>query len=216
MCAIGVDASGGGDDPLVLAPRYDGWFAELVEIPGQQIPVMRVGAYCAGVIVSHRKDGATVVLDMGGGYGGPIFEKLIENDIECVAWKGAEASFLRAKDRKLGFVNKRSQAYWQLKEALDPDQPGGSPIALPPGDRRLLADLAAPTFEITARGIAVEPKVKVNARLGRSTDRGDAVVMSWAAGARQTAHSREWMQAEKFLRHGVRPQVITGRVLRAV
>ena len=35
---------------------------------------------------------------------------------------------------------------------------------------------------MTSNGIKVEPKIKVVARLGRSTDKGDAVVMAWYNG----------------------------------
>src|SRR3546814_1539203 len=78
----------------------------------------------------------------------------------------------------LGFYNKRSETIWRFREALDPSQPGGSPIALPP-DPMLVADLTAPTFTVPPRGIKVESKEDVCKRLGRSTDRGDAVVMAW-------------------------------------
>jgi hypothetical protein len=54
---------------------------------------------------------------------------------------------------------------------------------LPP-DPLLLADLTAPTFEITSRGIKVETKEEVIKRLGRSPDRGDAVVMANIEGVR--------------------------------
>jgi hypothetical protein len=63
----------------------------------------------------------------------------------------------------------RSAAYWKFKEALDPSQPGGSPIMLP-DDRELLAELTAVDFEITTRGIKAEPKEKVMDKLGRSPD----------------------------------------------
>lgn len=183
MCAMGVDASGGGDDPMVISPRYDGWFAPLIEIPGREIPVGRIGQHCAGLIVGYRRDNATVIVDMGGGYGGPIFEQLTANDIRPIAHKGAESSHRRTADRKLGFVNRRSEVIWQFREALDPGQPGGSPIALP-DDPKLMADLTAPTFDMTPHGIRVEAKDHVCKRLGRSTDHGDAVVMSWAAGTK--------------------------------
>ncbi len=49
--------------------------------------------------------------------------------------------------------------------------------ALPP-DQRLFADLAAPRYRVTARGIQVEDKDQIKKRLGRSPDRGDAVVLA--------------------------------------
>lgn len=197
MCAMGVDASGGGDDPMIIAPRYDGWFPTLTEIPGKDIPPLRPGAYCAGQVVSFRRHNAIVVVDMGGGYGGPMMEKLRENEIQCIAHKGAESSVARTKDKQLGFWNKRSEVIWKFREALDPSQPGGSPIMLPPDDRLLLADLAAPTFEVTPRGIRVESKEDVCKRLGRSTDRGDAVVMAWSAGPTYVDSGNIWRQQAK-------------------
>lgn len=209
MCAMGVDCSGGGSDPMVIASRHDGWFAPMVVIPGKDIPQDRAGAYSAGVIVSHRRDGAEVTVDMGGGYGGPIYEQLTANQIEVNAYKGAEASTRRTSDGKLKFVNTRTAALWVFREALDPGQPGGSPISLPP-DPELVADLTAPTFEITPQGIKAEPKEKVVERLGRSTNKGDAVTMSWYKGPRKLTHAMDWMDLVPG-KNGLRknPQVMT-------
>jgi len=211
MCTIGVDCSGGGDDPMILAPRHDGWFAPLIEVPGKDIPIDRAGSYCAGVVMMHRKDLALVVVDMGGGYGGPMYEHLKTNEVETNRYKGAESCTRRSRDGKIRFTNKRSAALWFLREALDPGQPGGSPIMLPP-DSKLVADLTAPTFEVTPNGIKAETKEKVCERLGRSTDRGDAVMMSWFEGPRETTHALDWMsrtmQGGKLIR---RPEVILGR-----
>ena len=208
MCAQGVDASGGGDDPMIIAARYDGWYAPLIEVPGKEIPVERAGSHCAGVVVSHRRDQALVVLDMGGGYGGPMYEHLRTNQVEVHRYKGAESTPRRSRDGKLRFVNKRSAALWTFREALDPGQPGGSPIALP-ADPRLVADLTAPTFEVTPNGIKAESKEHVCERLGRSTDRGDAVMMAWFEGPRELTHAMDWMDL-KNTPHGLRkePQVV--------
>ena len=54
---------------------------------------------------------------------------------------------------------------WKFREALDPNS--GLDIALPP-DPELMADLAAPTWELTTRGIQIELKEKIIKRLGRS------------------------------------------------
>jgi hypothetical protein len=212
MCAIGVDASGGGTDPMILAPRYDGWFAPLIEVPGKEIPLERAGAHCAGIVVSHRRDNALVVLDMGGGYGGPMYEHLTANEIEVRVFKGAEASTRRSADKKLKFTNKRTAALWAMREALDPSQPGGSPISLPP-DPGLLADLTAPTFDVVPNGIRAESKEKVCERLGRSTDRGDGVCMSWFEGPRHSTEALTWLdRIEQRGKRGMAPKVVmTGR-----
>lgn len=197
MCAIGVDCSGGGKDPMILAPRHDGWFAPLISVQGKDIPVDRIGSYSSGVIVSHRRDRALVVVDMGGGYGQSTYEHCKVNDIEVFSYKGSEHTDRRSKDRRLHFTNTRGAALWALREALDPDQPGGSPIALP-NDAQLMADLAAPTFEPTTNGIKVESKEDVCARLGRSTDKGDAVMMAWWAGPKEVTNALEWAEQREM------------------
>ncbi|HDZ73706.1 MAG TPA: terminase [Aurantimonas coralicida] len=206
MCSMGVDASGGGDDPMMIAMRYDGWYAPLIEVPGAELKVARMGSMSAGIVVSHRRNNAVVVVDLGGGYGGALYEKLHENNIECVGFKGAEGSNKRTQDRRHLFVNTRTAAYYGFREALDPDQPNGSPIALP-DDPRLVGDLTSATFEVTPNGIKLEPKEKVVERLGRSTDSGDAVVMAWWAGATVATHGTIWRKA---LRNQHRPAVHRG------
>ncbi len=122
---------------------------------------------------------------MSARYGSGVFEHLQSNGVLVHGHKGAERSNARAKDRKLGFANKRSEAWWLFREALDPDQPGGSAIRLPP-DTSLMADLASTKFTTTTVSgrlvIAAERKEDVVSRLGRSPDRGDAVVMAFTKG----------------------------------
>jgi len=215
MCSMGVDCTGGSTDPMVISPRYDAWFAGLIKIPGKDIPQEKAGSTSAGIILSHRYDDALVVVDMGGGYGGPLYEHLCENDIECIGHKGAEGTSRKTRDGRLGFTNMRSALYWQFREALDPDQPEGSRVAIPP-DRRLLAGLTAPTFEVTPRGIKVEPKIiygqggkivgGVKYKLGFSPDEADAVVQANGYGPKEATAALEWLESkQKRVRH---PKVV--------
>lgn len=181
MCAMGVDCSGGGEDPMVIAPRYDGWFAPMIVTPGKALPKNALGKTQAGIIVANRKDSALVVVDMGGGYGGPVLEKLTENQIETFSYKGAEKTLKRTRDRKMGFKNVRTAALWAFREALDPGQDGGSPIALP-DDPELRADLCAATFDTDTGVYRAETKEDVMEKIGRSPNKGDAVVMAWWSG----------------------------------
>lgn len=209
-CAMGVDMSGGGTDPMIIAPRWDGWYDNLVEIPAKDIPQDRAGSWCAGQVLTHRCDKALVVVDLGGGYGGSMYERLKENDIEVIGFRGAEGTTRRSKEGKYKFTNKRSAAHWLFREALDPGQPGGSPIALPPS-QRLLADLTAATFEVGSNGIKVEPKDAVCARLGRSTDEGDAVIMAWFEGPKEANSALDWID-QRITQRGRRPNVHVGAV----
>ena len=183
MCAMGVDPAMGGKDRFTIATRNDGWYAPIKCIPGIEI---KLGSDGAGHVVAARRDNCDIVLDMGGGYGGSTFTVLQQNQIPVQSHKGSSKSYKRTKDRKLGFTNKRTEVYWMFREALDPDQLGGSPVMLPP-DPELVADLTAVTYEVTNRGIKALDKDEVVKVLGHSPDKGDAVVIAWSSGLRGVA-----------------------------
>jgi hypothetical protein len=182
MSAMGVDVAQGGADNTVLACRYAHWYAPLIVERGIETPRP---SDVAGLVVKHRRNGAAVVVDVGGGYGGGVKERLEENAIPVRAFDAAAASGRMTADRQLYFANLRAEAIWRLREALNPDQLGGSIIELPP-DPQLFADLTAVRWKLTSRGIQIESKedLKKPERLGRSPDRGDAVIMAWSEGDR--------------------------------
>jgi hypothetical protein len=216
MCAMGVDVAQGGTDKTVIAVRYDDWFAPLFDIPGTETPG---GSDVAGRVLSRRLDGAKVIVDLGGGWGGDALRHLVGNigTENAVGYMGVKDSVRRTRDNQLRFCNIRTEAYWAIREALDPTQPGGATMALP-DDKELLADLTAPTFETkSGKGgmvIHLEPKDKLVKRLGRSPDKGDAVVMSWWAGAKAITDATQWkdeMASRKHRPMGRVPKVIMGR-----
>lgn len=183
MCSIAADIAQGGGDSTTLSSRFDGWFSPLLKFPGSATPT---GNEIAGLVVANRRDEATIILDMGGGYGGAAFMRLCDNGLEeaIVAYKGSHATMKRTMDGKLKFSNTRMAAYWKLREGLDPAQPNGSPIALPP-DNELVSDLTAMRFKEGPQGImpaSDSTKEALTARLGRSPDKGDAVAMCWWGG----------------------------------
>lgn len=196
MTAMGVDVAQGGADMTVLAPRYGTWFAPLVEKKGVETPD---APSVSGLVTMFRRDGAVLVVDIGGGYGGGVVSYLQDNDFTVSGFDARRKSTARTDDNQLGFVNKRAEAYWRLREALDPGQDGGSPLALPPGNG-LLADLAAARWKMTSRGIQIELKEEIKKRLGRSPDRADAVVMCWSEG--------QSLAERKLRRSGRQPKVV--------
>jgi len=210
MCAMGVDCTGGGRDPLVIAPRYGFWFPQLIEIPGKDIPLDKINKTTAGHIVTNRKDQCVVVIDMGGGYGSGAYEILKDNQIDVVAYKGAETSTKKSRDGKLKFANTRTAALWNIRELLDPDQPNGSEMALPP-DNEITADLTAPTYTITSGGIKAESKEDVCKRLQRSTNKGDAIIMACYKGPTPQTHGGDWAFAAEMRKRNHKPKVVMGR-----
>jgi hypothetical protein len=137
-------------------------------------------------VVALRRDLCPVVVDVDGGWGGDTVSRLKDNGIPVVGFKGSGKSNAKTRDRQLGFCNKRAEAWWRMREELDPGQDGGAMVALPP-DASVKADLAAPRWELTARGIKIEDKNEIRKRLGRSPDEGDAIVMCLSEGTRAAA-----------------------------
>jgi hypothetical protein len=187
MTAMALDPAGGGADDAALAMRHGGWYAPIITLKGE---ATRDGAQMAATVLVHRRSGAALVVDMGGGFGTDVTSRLKENGISFVAFNGANAAS-GASTGGLRFYNTRAEAWWRFREALNPDQEGGSVIALP-DDPELLADLTAPTFEVRTGGILIESKDDIRKRLGRSTNKGDSVVMALAPGdkavKRQLSH----------------------------
>lgn len=179
MTAMGVDIAQGGKDSTVLAPRYGEFFADLIERPGIETPD---GPTAAGVILMHLRHGAQVNIDLGGGYGGSAFDFLRGNEAaKLYGFVPSGGSTARTRDGKMTFKNTRAEAYWLLREALEPSSEFN--ICLPP-DAKLRADLCAPTWKLVTGGhVQLESKEDIKKRIGRSPDKGDAVVISWFTGA---------------------------------
>lgn len=170
---MGVDVARGGADSTVFAHRV-GVCVARVE-PSNLEDTMRTTARVQAVL------GDAVPIVDSAGVGGGVVDRLREVGVRVVAYTGSAKTDARDRTREFGFSNVRSAAWWRMRELLDPAF--GAEVMLPPDDL-LLADLTAPTWDIVTGvppRIKVEPKEDVNARLSRSTDHGDAVVMSfWA------------------------------------
>jgi hypothetical protein len=176
--AMGFDPAGGGKDAAALAYRHGGWYGEIISKQGAETADP---ADAAATIFRWRKDGAPIVIDVGGGFASGVILAMQQNGLSHQPFNGANSSTAKTIDGQLHFANKRAEAWWRFREALDPDQEGGSAIALPP-DPELRADLAAPRYKISARGILIESKDDLRKRLGRSPNKGDAVIMALSEG----------------------------------
>lgn len=192
MCAIGVDCAR-SKDQTVLAPRYDGFFPELTAVKGSETPH---GRDVAALVLRIRRHNAVPVIDVGETNGAEAFAHLEDNGISCERHLGVDQSVARTKDKHLKFFNKRAEVYWKFREALDPEQDGGSPIMLP-DDPMLVSDLTAPHWELTPNGIKITPKKELVKELGRSPDKGDAVVQAWSSGARAVTHLGLWREDQR-------------------
>lgn len=171
MHAMGVDVARGGADNTVLTARYGDWFAPQIVEPGKATPN---GQTAAALTVAYLRDDATAYVDVIG-VGASAYDHLDGLRVNVRASHASQKSFGRDRSGKLGFVNKRAEWWWKMREALDPQY--GDNLAIPP-DRELLVDLCTPRWKVTTRGIQVELKEEIIKRIGRSPDKGDSAVLA--------------------------------------
>jgi hypothetical protein len=172
---VGVDVAAGGQDESVLAPRR-GWvittlhsfaYADTMATTGEVATVIRKGA-------------RTAIVDVIG-VGAGVADRLREQGHDVVAFNAGAATDATDSSGELTFVNKRSAAWWAMREYLDPTN--DSRVALPPDEEtggRLTQDLTEPHWGYDSRGkILIESKKEIRKRIGRSTDYGDAVIQAF-------------------------------------
>lgn len=194
MTAIGLDVAQGGEAQTVAAPRYGGWYAPLAVKPGKEC---QEGVDVCAMVVTIRRNACPVITDCGGGWGAEAVGAMERNGIATVSYLGHKPSTATTRQGNLRFINKRAEDWWRFREELDPDQEFGSSVSLPPGID-IKADLAAPRFEITSRGIKIEDKKDIMKRLGRSIDKGDAIVLAMNEGGKAAAKkAREGRRGER-------------------
>jgi hypothetical protein len=176
MRAAGVDVARGGKDATAIARLYGVWFDEMLKYPGIQTPD---GDTAAEKVMRDVPREAHICIDVIG-VGSSAYDSLKRQKMRVTPVNNAAAAKPTSKDKtgKYFFVNVRAESYWHLREALDPAS--GQNICLPPG-REVLADLAAPRFKVVAGKLQIEAKEDIIARIGRSPDIGDAIVLCWKA-----------------------------------
>lgn len=169
---IGVDVARSGSDHTVLALCHGWTIAELRHTHLED--TMQTTGRVAGVLAGQ---GGIAIVDVIG-IGAGVVDRLREQGHTVIAFNAGEgAAHLLDSSGELGFVNKRSAAWWHMREILDPAN--NVPVALPDDDL-LVGDLTAPKWRVTSGGrIQVESKDDIRKRLGRSTDDADAVIQAF-------------------------------------
>lgn len=166
---IGVDVARGGDDNTVFAPRYGNWYNQLLVYPGKDTPD---GQSVAALALQLDAEGVynVDVIGVGSSAYDLIKEKKVANPVNFGA--GSDQT---DNSGLFTFANERAAQYWKFKEALDPSIE--NPISLPP-DEELEADLCAMIWVPEGKKIRMKSKEEIKLVLGRSPDKGDAVVLA--------------------------------------
>ncbi len=175
VTAIGVDV-GLEQAMTTLATRHGFVISEVTRhaVKRDEMPTMRTAGL---VVIAMRGKGAPAVVDADG-HGAGTYDRLKEQGLRVVGYHGDHSTEAKDRSGQLDFLNLRAAAWWHLRDLLNPES--GSAVALPPDDL-LTAELTAPRWEVTSTGkIKLEKKQEVVARIGRSPDSADAVVMAFA------------------------------------
>lgn len=178
---VGVDVGEGkAKDNTCYAMRYD----TTTKIDEEDVPIkliseirknnnedtMQTAGRVVGILTAHGGKATVDVIGIGSG----VVSRVREQGFDVVGFNASEASPARDMSGEMGFANKRTAAWWNLREMLDPAN--GHNVALPPSDI-LTGDLTTPHKKPESGGrLRMESKDDFKKRLGRSTDEGDAVV----------------------------------------
>jgi hypothetical protein len=166
----GVDVARSGEDKTNLAIGVGDRVCE-IRTSFHEDTMMTAGRV-RGVLAANP--GCVAIIDTDG-LGAGVTDRLREQEQNVYAFHAGESTDRLDKSGELGFLNVRAAAWWNLREMLDPAN--SSEVELPE-DAELLGDLTAPHWTVRSNGrIQIEAKDEIKKRLGRSPDKGDAVVM---------------------------------------
>jgi hypothetical protein len=162
---LGCDVARFGGDASVIFPRQGKACFRAKDFRG--LDTVEFADQIITFATNWQADGGFVD---GTGVGGGVVDNLKAKGFAYLAHEVNNAS--RALDAE-HFENKRAETYWLAAEWV---KKGG---ALPK-DPMLAAELAAPRYWYTKNRVCVESKDDIKARLGRSPDRADAFVLTFA------------------------------------
>lgn len=164
--AASLDCARGGADKMALAHRHGDWVSEVRTWPGVQVPD---GPAAVVKFMPHLANlRAPLLVDVVGiGSGVVDTLKTAQLKLRVVPVHFGTASTYRDRSGLLQMANLRAEAYWRLREALDPAN-GGS--LLLPNDPGLMSELCAFHFSTSGFKVKIEDKDDIHKRLGRSPD----------------------------------------------
>lgn len=177
ISAAALDCAMEGEDRMALAKLYDRWVAPLMTWPGVTI---HTGNDIVQKVFPHLEMlQMPLLVDVLATAGGSAVQAL-RTDLpkaKVVAINFGAGSDFKDKSGRLEMANLRAEAYWRLREALDPSLgPPHTRLALP-DDPELLSEICSIRWQPRSGKVQLEKKDEIRKRLGRSPDKADAVAM---------------------------------------
>lgn len=199
---MGADVARYGTDHSILVLRQGGHCRVIEDIPSGPVTEF------AGIIIqhgaAHQAKGATIpvvcVDDVG--VGGGVTDILREQGYPVAPIVGGAASILLLPNGKPRFVNKRSELWWNMREAFAGPSGTGTDgwLDIDPFDDDLLSQLSNVKYKINSKGqIAVESKDEMASRGVSSPDRADALAYALAPDLPDTKMLRS--MPERMINH---------------
>jgi len=177
---LGVDVSEYGGDDTVIAIKHENEkyriITDLKVSDGGDL--MQTSQMVAETFYTQNATSCSVdAIGVGSG----LSSRLNQMGINVYGVKVSESSVERLDDvqNDVSYVNLRSQLYWYLRDALNPNTSlNPKPLALPRNEE-LMKELSEIRFFLTDKGkIQIESKKDLRKRLGRSPDLADAVALA--------------------------------------
>jgi hypothetical protein len=170
---LGVDVARMGEDKTIFCAMH----GPVVSFPNEY--GKKDTMYTAGQAKRTKQEGEYDLLGIDDtGVGGGVTDRLVEQDVECEAFNGGEKPIDPER-----FFNTRSEAYWLLRQRLDPN--ADDPLQLPEDDE-LMNQLTNMKYTITSKGqIKLESKDEIKKRIGKSPDKADALAIANYIGRRE-------------------------------
>lgn len=160
---LGVDVARFGLDSTVIFPRWG-----LQAFKPQTMHGARTNEIGTKIMQAQTNwGGEQVMIDDTGGYGAGVVDFMIQNQFHPTPINFSSSS----PDAK--FFNMRSYMWFTMAEWIK--RGGGLPY-----DEQLKKELTAPTYSFTQGKFRLEEKEQIKKRLGFSTDKSDALCLTFA------------------------------------
>lgn len=168
---VGADIARYGGDKTAFAHKFGHVFTSVDILPAADTE--KTADYLMATMNEDRDD--TAVIDTNG-VGAGVYDKLKRRHKKAYPLNVGNRTQKKDKSGQIEFYNLRAAAMWKLREDLDPSN--GATLCLPV-DEKLAQDLASARWRTMAGGkMVIEAKDDIKKRIGRSPDRGDAVMLA--------------------------------------
>ena len=171
VMTFGVDIARQGSDRSVIGARYASGKFRILE----QMEKKRETETSGRVVLLYNELKPDAINTDDIGVGGGVTDILYEQDLPVNGIVVSEAADETADELgKVKFWNKRSQYYWKLRQAFVDGE-------VDIDDDELANELSLIPVEYTGKGaIKIPEKDKIKAKLGRSPDLADAMMLAWS------------------------------------